>query len=419
MKVSFLVLLAYILFNYFRLDEFIPLCAKIPHMKIIAGMLFLTFFLERGRLDFFTNLRQNRLLAIIIVFMFLSIPFAFHRSICLYGTLDFCKVAMIFVVFLNLVDNTRGLKLVMWTILISTTYAMYEIVNVYLLGQFGGRFEVSRTKSMDSNDLAGLLVTVIPLAVGLLRLNKSLIIKLLLMGSLATYLLGIVVTQSRGGFVGLLAIGAVYIFRAKRRMITLFLVGIVAVATYTIMPKASFERFKSIPINERGTGSSADLRIEAWKAGLRMAKDHPLFGVGVECFGKAMFEAYNVSFNPNLWYTAHNSFILILAEVGVPAFLCYLGIYYLNFKDTKIIRRRLSKETVDPEAKREILILSNAFEISLVGFATTAVFLSHTYGLTMYLITAFIIVLKRITERLAYDNQPQVGMDRISAIGVK
>ncbi len=402
---SFLLLLTYIFCTFFRPADFIPLLTKFPYMKVLAGMLFLTIFLERGKIDFFTGLRQNRLLAIIIVFMFLSVPFAFHRKVCLFGAIDFCKIVLIFIVFLNLVDSLRGLKQVMWTVLFSSIYAMYEIINVYMLERFGARFMVSQSRAWDPNDLAAFLVTTIPLVIGLIRLSKPLITKLLLTVSLALYLLGIFATQSRGGLIGILAIGTCYTFRANKRIFALFLLGIVAMTMYAILPKAPLERITNISISERKRGDSTDERIELWKSGLRMAKDHPLFGVGVECFPMALGTAYNLPHNPRKWATAHNSFILILAEVGVPAFLCYLGIYYLNLKDIKIIRRRLDKEYIKPEVKREISILSNAFEISLVGFAVTAFFLSHTYALDMFLIMALIIVLRRITERLTYDNQ--------------
>lgn len=424
---SFSLLLIYIFCEYFRPADFIPLLAKFPYMKIIAGLLFLTFFLERGKIDFFAGLRQNRLLAIIIILMVLSVPFAFHRKVCLLGAFNFCKVVMIFLIFLNLVDDLRGLKIVMWTIFLSTFYAMYEIINVYLLGQFWYRFQGARSGVWDANDLAGFLVTVIPLVIGLIRLSKPVILKLVLTGGLATYFIGVVATQSRGGFVGLLAIGACYVFRANKRIVSLFLVGFVAIAMFTILPKDPFERFTSINISERKTGDSTDERIELWKSGIRMAIDHPFLGVGVNCYPMALGTEYNLPFNPRRWATAHNSFILILAEVGVFAFLCYLGVYYLNFKDIKRIKRRLKESYIKPEVKKEIPILCNAFEVSLVGFAVTASFLSRTYSLDMFLITAFIIVLKRVTERLASDNLPQVGiedpqrggMDKISAIKAK
>jgi O-antigen ligase len=202
-------------------------------------------------------------------------------------------------------------------------------------------------------------------------------------------------------------------------MAALFFVCVLAVAMYVVMPKAPFERFFSTDVTGRARGDSIDFRIELWKSGLMMAIDHPLFGVGIQCFGHALFHAYPLPFGRGLWYGPHNNFIQIIAELGIPAFLCYLGIYYMNFKDVKIIRRSLNKEHIKPEVKREISILSQAFEISLVGFTITGLFVANTYGLNMFLITGFIIVLRRITEQLAYNSQPHVGMDRIPTVAVK
>lgn len=413
---SFLLLLTYILFHYFRPADFIPILASFPYMKVLAILLILIVLAERGKIDFFIGLRQNHLLAIIICLMFLSVPFAFHPWYCLFGTLNFCKTVIIFVVFLNLVDSLRSIRLVMWTIFLSTVFILYEIIINYLSESYWWRFQGRWTQTWDGNDLAAFLVTAIPLVIGLIRLSKPLFTKILLMGSVVSYLIGIVFTQSRGGFIGLLAIGACYILRANKRMVALLLIAIVAATVYTIMPGSPFERFMNISIGEKTRDSSTDERLDAWKSGLRMALHHPLFGVGVNCFPKALGEAYPMPHNPRKWATAHNSFILILAEVGIPALLCYLAIYRQNLKDTKTIRSYLNEKYMKPEVKKEISILSNTFEISLVGFAATAFFLSHTYDLDMFLITGFIIVLRRVTERLAYNDQPKVEVDKPNAV---
>jgi hypothetical protein len=63
---------------------------------------------------------------------------------------------------------------------------------------------------------------------------------------------------------------------------------------------------------------SAAGRIAAWGAGLRMLASHPLLGVGMGRF---------TDFNDVNDLTAHNSFVLALAEIGLLGALCWVGMF--------------------------------------------------------------------------------------------
>src|SRR5207245_2630176 len=68
---------------------------------------------------------------------------------------------------------------------------------------------------------------------------------------------------------------------------------------------------------------STELRFEAWDAGLRMFKQSPVFGTGHKHFTDFFF------------ITAHNSYVLTLAELGIVA--CLVGTFlvlplYLKYK---------------------------------------------------------------------------------------
>jgi hypothetical protein len=72
------------------------------------------------------------------------------------------------------------------------------------------------------------------------------------------------------------------------------------------------------------TGASADmstqLRYEAWAAGLQMFKHSPVVGVGHRLFGE------------NHYMTAHNSYVLTMAELGFPGFVMFVSLLYLSVK---------------------------------------------------------------------------------------
>jgi len=72
------------------------------------------------------------------------------------------------------------------------------------------------------------------------------------------------------------------------------------------------------------SGAAADmstqLRYEAWAAGLEMFKSSPLFGVGHRMFGEVHY------------MTAHNSYVLTLAELGMPGMFLFICLLVLTIK---------------------------------------------------------------------------------------
>src|SRR5262249_24711078 len=115
-------------------------------------------------------------------------------------------------------------------------------------------------------------------------------------------------TQSRGGLVGALLVPGVYVVRRW---------GLKAVIPAALV---------ALPLLMLGGRSgeaaemSTELRYEAWATGLAMFYHSPIFGVGARLFGAHHF------------LTAHNTFVLVMAELGFPGMVMFVSIVYLSFK---------------------------------------------------------------------------------------
>jgi O-antigen ligase len=108
---------------------------------------------------------------------------------------------------------------------------------------------------------------------------------------------------------------------------------------------------------------SAMERLEAWSAGLRMFTSSPIWGVG-----KEQFTEHHVR-------TAHNTFVLILAELGVVGLALWIGMFYVAIKIVVLAARRYrdrSDGTVAYEWARALLSC-------LCGLAVGTSFLSLGY----------------------------------------
>jgi hypothetical protein len=125
---------------------------------------------------------------------------------------------------------------------------------------------------------------------------------------IALVLMTVLFTKSRGAQVSAMLIPGVYLLR-RYRWRALIPLGILGIAV--------------IVLGGRG-GANADastaLRYEAWASGLTMFKRSPIFGVGVRLFVEHHF------------LTAHNSFVLTLAEMGFIGMVLFTSVVYLSFK---------------------------------------------------------------------------------------
>ncbi|HTJ42783.1 MAG TPA: O-antigen ligase family protein [Kofleriaceae bacterium] len=128
----------------------------------------------------------------------------------------------------------------------------------------------------------------------------------------------VIESQSRGGLVVMLIVAAVYF--VKRYGPAGLIAGAVLGAPLMMLGGRSGE----------SADESTQLRYEAWDAGLRMFKGSPVFGVGHRQFGEYFF------------LTAHNSYVLTLAELGMVGQVLFVSLLFLNFKMLWIGIRDLS-----------------------------------------------------------------------------
>ncbi len=140
-----------------------------------------------------------------------------------------------------------------------------------------------------------------------------------------------------------------------------------------------------------------------------MIVSKPLLGVGFNKFQQE-YVGYDpkrgvaADGNPKAEGTrvAHNSYLQIWAECGTPAFMLYLLLIVLTFRDLAIVRR---------EAERRyhsswILSYANMFEAGMVAFVVGATFLNRAQFDLFYHYVAIVIVFGKVA-REAMAEQPE------------
>ena len=122
-------------------------------------------------------------------------------------------------------------------------------------------------------------------------------------------------------------------------------------------------------------GESANGRVHAWYEGFQMLKSGPLFGVG-----KGNFTDFN-------YHTAHNSYVLVMAELGTLGYFLWtiiLGVSLLMlFKGFKHLQSISDTSKLDLNVRNDLL-LNQTLLFSFVGFMATAFFLSRSYTILFF-----------------------------------
>jgi hypothetical protein len=161
----------------------------------------------------------------------------------------------------------------------------------------------------DPNEVA-LTITAagMSLLIGFAMRKKNPVLQLFAALGVAMVVWTVFMTQSRGGLAAALLIPAVYLIR---RYGVITLIPIAALAAPVLM------------LGGR-SGEAADIstamRYDAWATGLTMFHNSPLYGVGARMFAEHHF------------LTAHNSFVLTLAELGIVGLWLFVAVIYLSIK---------------------------------------------------------------------------------------
>lgn len=235
----------------------------------------------------------------------------------------------------------------------------------------GGRIQYVGIFS-DPNDLAMLFVAAIPMAFLLAGQGGLFGLRRLFWWLLAAGLVyGVYLSDSRGAFLAVLVMLGLWVW-IRRGLVTAGILGMVGLSGLMLLPT----RLQELDASE----SSAYGRIDAWYEGLQMFIANPVFGVGVNNF---------TEFN---YLTAHNSFVLVLAETGIIGFTLWLAfIGYPLLMALAVLRHRPALDEPGATAAwRDERAVATTLMVSLAGFYACAFFLSRSYVIILYLMVGLV-----------------------------
>lgn len=175
------------------------------------------------------------------------------------------------------------------------------------------------------NILAEYLVMLTPIAVGLSWHTKSLRKKLVFMAATAILLICLLLTLSRGGWVGILFAALTFVILVDRRLLLLAIP--IGFGGLMFLPTQMLNRILSIGST---IDSSNSYRIKIWNITMDVIRDNLVGGVG---FGyipfKKTFETY-IRTMPI--YHAHNTYLEVAAEIGIAGLFIFILFLFSTIK---------------------------------------------------------------------------------------
>jgi putative inorganic carbon (hco3(-)) transporter len=239
----------------------------------------------------------------------------------------------------------------------------------------------------NSNDMAFHLVTIMPIAIALIFAARGVIRKVVFAVSVALMIGAIVVTYSRGAFLGgLVALGFLAWKLGRSNRLTIFVLGAVVLLLFLALAPGNYSvRLLSIFVPSLDpVGSSGARQGELFRS-LYVAIRHPAFGVGMGNYASEMSYAGLVT---------HNAYTQVASEMGMTA----LAIYTM-FVVTPLKRLgQIARETLVARANSRYYYLAVGLQASLLAYLVSSFFASVAYLWYVYYLVAYAVCLRRIYE---------------------
>lgn len=397
---SFFVLI-FVAFSLCRIQELVPSLESIPVAFIFAslGIISLIINLLLHKTEIYWCKEMNYFLAF-FVWVSASVVFSYNFS----NSFEFWHS-----IFLKL---AIAFFLIAWTIREPYDYAGFVLICIssglfisllIVYNKYNAIGLVESTRATinalgiigDPNDLALFLLLPFSFAMSLL-ISSFLPLTLRLFGITCALLItnGIVATQSRGGLLGIIAVGiGIFSQRIKHKSIIFILGALLIIFFYHFADIGERTSGGSLGL-ETGLDESASERVEAWKAAIKMGLNHPIFGVGPDNFIDNFYNYTKGMIKKNM--VAHSVWFTVLSETGFIGFFFFVSCVYLAFKSIRLTIKHL-ENSINNSGNKMYLITARGAYFGLIGYCIAGTFLSQAYSWIFYTLFAITISLSHYT----------------------
>lgn len=395
----FYVVLFYLLLEFGRPQDVVSGLSVLSLPMLTIGVIGILLF-TTGKVSF--RDKQTIFYLAILSLMVLHGPIAVNNFEAL---MTFKAMVLHFVAFLGIitfVDSTAKLKTLVAVWL--SVHLYLAIMGMVLQGHgVGGWMGDENDFCMQLNMVVGFAYFGYYLAPGKFKQGLSL-------GLLFTYISTIMITLSRGGFIGLSSVGLYCWLLSSRKVFSAVLIVILAGFMLLVAPSKYWSEIESIGADKTMDTGTGGERLYTWGVGWDMFLANPIIGVGQGNF-PWVFDQYEAgrTFNEKsiAGRVAHSAYFTLLPELGLVGTLLFLGMLISTHQDLRVVYKSyqaaLHSKSLSPEESSELktcYFLGRAMEASIIGYLVSSVFISTLYYPSLWIMMAFIIALRSTAVRL-------------------
>lgn len=294
---------------------------------------------------------------------------------------------------IHFVNSFRKVEMFIYALVLLHVYiALHAIAS----GGFGPGGAVG-----DENDVALALDMIVPFTIFAFLISDTLRQKILFGAGFAVMLAGVVATNSRGGFLGLLPV-LLYSFRfAPHKKLVAVLAVFLVLGAWWFTPQEYWEEMATIQSAAADTDPLQDtgaLRREFWAIGWRMYLANPIFGVGLGNFrwnvpDYQSEEQYQRMGRSVAGTVSHSLYFTLLAEVGTAGSIVFAAIFWLTIRSLRLVI--MESKRWEQQRSSMMMALPDEFGATLFQELARARNFAHAIGAGMigYLVSgAFLTV---------------------------
>lgn len=388
----FVALLAYAVVEFVRPQNVFNINASWFRPALMLSVVLFVYWIRTWGLKAIVGDRILLCICFICAMSVLWVPFATNNTAALRAAIAHATNLTVIVVPLGLflVSAKRRSQFFNFWMLVQLYLAMFVIV--------GGRGPGGILQ--DENDMAFTLCMSLPFSYLLAQQHGiSPSRKVALYVLTLVILLAIVLTHSRGGFVGLASVTLYLIYLSRNRIRNFFICLVLGLVALQFTPDSYFERVSTITDME---DTSINERLTAWRIGWAMLVDNPLFGVGPRNYPWNAF-TYQRQL-PDFerggrglgGRAAHSVWFTVFPEYGLVGGGAFVLMLVTMMRRLGRCERLLEPavKAGDTEAEGDLL-LARALKASMIGFLTSGTFISVFYYPQIWYTAGFVIALSR------------------------
>ncbi len=386
-----------------RVHELFPALLPLKPTLVSALLAVALYLLQQTGARRFTRLRGATTTCVLglLLWVALAVPGALSPGIAFrYLTDYFIKTVVMYAVIAGCVRSVRDVERLVLAYFAATVIYGAVVLMRFQLGA-GDDWRLGHLYNYDANDFATLIATAMPLGLYFVLGDRRPLVRGLAAAGLVVLAIGEIRSGSRGGFLALLAVAAFVLFRfttipARSRVAGL---AVILAVVFVTASDRYWEQMQTVlNPHEDYNATSETGRVKIWERGIGYIEANPVLGLGAGNFpvaeGTISPMAGRQEYSHGVrWGAAHNSFVQIGAELGLPGLLLFLGMLTTALAGLARVARTA---LVAGRSAIRVSRLAQSLTAALVGFVVGGFFLSLGYSDMLYTLVALAVGLRKV-----------------------